>query len=205
MVLWQLWATVCAFACVGGWLLGEAHGCLAGDEAAVGERSAVDALRAEAFGWLGVKEILHLLCCVYSLFASGTYWGNRGAIGSQVIGRLQPVRIVWVHVLGREVELAILLARHLGLLVSIRPGTCRLIDIWHLGLRHLRKLPRLWIWHDASRNTLAYVWSLTLTAILRMILLSALSQHGVPLLKLVCWVLLLRCSLQRFEDQRLLV
>ena len=181
--------------------MGEADGRFAGDEAAVGERSAVDALSAEAFGWLGVKEILHL----FSLFASGTYWGNTGAIGSQVIGRLQPVRIVWVHVLGREVELAILLARHLRLLVSIRPGTCRLIDIWHLGLRHLRKLPRLWIWHDASRNTLAHVWSLTLTAILRMILLSALSHHGVPLLKLICWVLLLRCSLQRFEDQRLLV
>lgn len=60
IVLW-LWTTVCASACVGGWFLGEAHGRFAGDEAAMGEGSAVHALGAEAFGWLGVKEILHLL------------------------------------------------------------------------------------------------------------------------------------------------
>lgn len=182
--------------------MGEAHGRFAGDEAAVGERSAVHALSTEAFGWLGVKEILHLFVVGWcSLFASCTYWRNGVTMCSQVIGGLEPVRVVWMHVLCREVELAILLARHLRLLVGIRPGTCRLIYIWHLGLRHLRKLPRLWIWHDASSHTLTYEWSLTLTTILRMILLSTLSQHGILPLKLVCWVLLLRCSLQRFKDQ----
>lgn len=145
---------------------------------------------------------------MFSLFTSCTYWRNGMTMRSQVIGGLEPVRIVGMHILRREVELTILLARHLRLLVGIRPGTCRLIYVWHLGLRHLRKLPsliiRLWIWHDASSNTLTHQRSLTLTAILRMILLSTLSQHRILPLELVCWVLLLRCSLQRFEDQRLL-
>jgi len=77
-VLLQLWATFSAFTCVGGRFLREAHGRFAGDEAAVGERPAVDALSTVAFGWLGVKEILHL----FSLFPSCAYWGNRGAIGT---------------------------------------------------------------------------------------------------------------------------
>jgi hypothetical protein len=87
-VLRYCWATVCAFTCDGAWFLGEAHGRLAGDEAAVGERSAVHALGAVAFGWLGVKEILHI--ALFSWFTS-TYWGHRGALASQVSGSLQPV------------------------------------------------------------------------------------------------------------------
>ena len=72
IMLW-LWTPFCAFTYVGGWFLGEAHGRFAGDEAAMCEWSAVHALSTEAFGWLGVKEILHLLCCVFSLFTC-TYW-----------------------------------------------------------------------------------------------------------------------------------
>ena len=136
-MLRQLWATLGAFTCVGPWFLGEAHGRFAGDEAAVGERSAVDALSAVAFGWLGVKEICHL-------FALGTtsHWGHRGAIAAHVSRILQPVRIVW-HVLCREVELAILLARHLRLEIWMGPGTSRVIYVWDLGLGGLRELPRL--------------------------------------------------------------
>ena len=196
-----LWATICAFRVGATWFLGEAHGRLAGDEAAVGERSAMHTLGTVAFSWLGVKEILHLL---FSLFTT-TYWGNRGALASQVGGSLEAVRIVWRHVLCREVELAVLLARHLRLEIWIRPGACWVINVWHLGLSGLRKLPRLLKICDASSNTLTLKWSLTLTAILRMILLSALPQHWITMLELVCRVLFLRCSEQWFKHQWFLV